>query len=98
MLTNKAHSRQGQKHTGNMQQISGPVHVNMSIFKTTAFSMWFGHSFTHKHSIRSLKPNRFKNSCLGEDFQKLQLQCCRVAGKSRACFFRLLIGQHVFYG
>ncbi len=43
--------------------------------------MQFGHSSSRKRCTRSLKPNIFENSCQGEDFQKLLLQCYRVDSK-----------------
>ncbi len=60
----------------------GPVHTNMGIFKTADFSMRFGRSSTCKRSIRSLKLKLFENSCQDEDFQKLRLQCRRVASEA----------------
>uniref|UniRef100_A0A9J8C4T4 Beta-microseminoprotein-like n=1 Tax=Cyprinus carpio carpio TaxID=630221 RepID=A0A9J8C4T4_CYPCA len=39
----------------------------------------FGRSSTCKRSARSLKPNKFENSCHGEDFR---LQCYLVGSKT----------------
>ncbi len=70
----------------------GPVHTNVVIFKTAAFSMRFGRLSTRKHSTRSLKRNIFENSCQGE----LRLQCYRVDSETRdfglwcRCYLRLM--------